>query len=335
MTLTGLAADQVYGVTISARNRAQVSSDADWARSSTVSARAVGEPSAPVAVRADRDRNTITVSWQAPADLGGATSATYSVWRQGTGTGATGCNAAGTRILNDQPSFSVTDSPPDDGTYTYVVVARNGYFCGASGSASSTSVTPPGAATGSVSVEQSDSFGNFDLRAGNLAAASGTADRYEYRVGGGAWRPVANGEFIASDAPSGRTLSVTFRACKTILLFSECGAESAPSSATPVSTRPAGAVCSVNQPLIVNDPLNGPDAAVAEDGNGMSIVFVTVAQGAGGPVETESRIDPATGRPWTRSSTVPETAASVRVTTTVDADGTSYTDPGSFTTSCS
>ncbi|MBD8659253.1 tandem-95 repeat protein [Frigoribacterium sp. CFBP 8754] len=329
VTLTGLAADQVYGVTISARNRAQVSSDADWARSSTVSARAVGTPSAPTSVRAEASRNSVTVSWQAPADLAGGASATYSVWRQPQGAGASGCSATGTPLLTDEARTSVTDTPPD-GTWSYVVVVRNGYFC-ASGSASSEAVTPPGQASGSVTVESSDQFGNFDLRAEGLAA-TGLVDRFQYRVGSGAWTDVPADRFLATDSPSGNTLSVAFRACRVGASRAECGTESSPTSATPVATRTAGAVCAVGQPLSVSDPVNGPDASVSATTVEFRLVTLDVL---GVPIASSWTTEGPDGVRYTRTSTVPSNADAVRVTTTVDADGTSYTDPGSFTTSCS
>jgi hypothetical protein len=329
ITLSGLAPNDVYGVTVSARNRAQVSSDVDWARSGVVSARAVGTPSAPTSIRAEGGRSAVTVSWQPPADLAGGSSATYSVWRQAQGAGANGCSATGTPVLTDDAGTSVTDTPPD-GTWSYVVVARNGYFC-SSGSATSESLTPPGQASGSVVVERSDDFGNFDLRADGLTA-SGVVDQYQYRVGDGAWTAVPADRFVATDSPSGRIVSVAFRACRVGATRSECGAESAATSATPVATRAAGAVCAVGQPLSVSDPVNGADASVT----GTTVQFRLVTLDVlGVPIASSWQDAGPDGVRYTRTSTVPSDADAVRVATTVAADGTSYQDPGWFTTSCS
>jgi hypothetical protein len=244
-TFTGVPGSQ-YSVRVYAKNRAQVSSEADWARSAAAPGTAVGTPG-PFSATATAIKNQVTVTWTA-SDAAGGTGVTYSVFRQsGTGSGAQGCSASGTPIASGITGTTVGDTPRDDGTYTYVVVSRNGLFC-TSASAASESVTPPGQASASVAVEQFGNEGLYKARVTSVSA-EGSPNLFQYRIGSGRWQDVDAGDFIESDAGDGVTMTLTFQACRVGATRNECGPQSDAVEATPVDTRATPTFCQVGEPL--------------------------------------------------------------------------------------
>jgi hypothetical protein len=244
-TFTGVPGSQ-YSVRVYAKNRAQVSSEADWARSGAAPGTAVGTPGA-FSATATAIKNQVTVTWTA-SDAAGGTGVTYSVFRQtGTGSGAQGCSASGTPVVSGTSGTTVGDAPRDDGTYTYVVVAKNGLFC-TSTSAASESVTPPGQASASVAVEQFGNEGLYKARVTSVSA-DGSPNLFQYRIGAGRWQDVEAGDFVSSDAGDGVTMTLTFQACRVGATRNECGPSSDAVKATPVDTRATPTFCQVGEPL--------------------------------------------------------------------------------------
>ena len=318
-----------YDVRVYAKNRAQVSSEADWARSGVARGTAVGTPGA-FSVTATAAANKATVRWDAP-DAAGGSFLRYSVYRQpGGGAPVQACATSGDRIVESTTATAIDDSSPE-GNYTYTVVASNGLFCSGA-SAGAQSITPPGKATGSVRVVSTGNTGLFKLQVDQVDAP-GTVDRYQYRVGDGAWSDVvSSGErTIARDAANGSTVSVTFRGCRAGATRVECGPASDAVSAVPLTTRAASAVCNVGQPLAVVDPRNASGAVLAS----MAVQFGFVTLDLPGlPPVVDWRSQDADGVAYTRTSEVPADAVGVRVVSTVEANGTTYDDPEYLETTC-
>jgi len=250
----GLTPGQQYTFRVFARNSAQVSSDADWARSDLAQASAFGPPgqTAPSAVvQAD---GTIRVSWS-PASAAGSAPVTYSLWRsEGTSTG-TDCSASRTKIA------SSASSPTDDKTaengkrYTYFVQADNTVFC----SASPTSVSSlPGKARGTVTIENNNNRDQFDVRVTNLGV-DGDADGvfYQAKFADKDWTTPSADGFVTSLADSsvyGRNASVILRACRA----SSCSnlTSDASQRVTPVQTVGTVDSCQPAGRLATTDPRN-------------------------------------------------------------------------------
>jgi hypothetical protein len=250
-SLSDLQAGSTYSVSVYAKNRAQVSSDADWARSGAVAAVAVGTPGT-FAVVAQATRNQVSISWNAP-DAAGATSLSYTVYRQQGSGGATGCRAAGERV-DGVSGTSVVDSVPA-GSYTYTVVTSNGVDC-SSATTTAESVTPPGAASASVTVEAYQGDSQYKVQAKGLRA-SGTVSTYQYDVNGTEnWRGVSDGEFIEVERPDGVSMDIRVRACAGTSRL-ECGEASPSVSVTPENTRVDVTSCQVGQKLTLSAAAGG------------------------------------------------------------------------------
>ena len=256
-TLSGLTPGAQYDIRVSARNLAQVSTDADWARSAPLRATAVGPPggTAPSAVlRAD---GSIVVSWSA-ADPQGAPGVRYAVRRVDAGGEVASCSGDGTVVADGAAPGVVDDTAKSGMRYTYVVEADNGVFC----STSVTSVASlPGVASGDVSIENSGAD-QFDVRVTGLAVAgdsSGVA--FQASVDGGAsWRAVPASGFVTSRADAsvyGRALTVVLRACRDDVCSTETSAPS--QSVTPVDTAATVLSCIPGSVPDVRRPVNaGP-----------------------------------------------------------------------------
>jgi hypothetical protein len=259
-----LANNNNYTVTVFARNSAQVTSAADWNRSS-VSVTTVGPPSQTaggVTAISDAATGDMQVTWGA-SDPNGRPSVTYRVTRFNAGaTAPTTCPNGGTAGV----SSPWTDTTAVDGHgYFYVISADNGLYCTPTVSATAISQTAPGQASGTASIADHSATGQFDIKAGSsFSVASGTATRYEYRLNGGGWAEVAAGQWLTSAADTsvyGTTVTVEYRGCRDAS-ENYCGAASAPISLTPVNTRAAIVSCQVGNVPNSTVPLNAGSPVV-------------------------------------------------------------------------
>jgi hypothetical protein len=251
-TLPDLQPKEEYAIAVYAKNRAQVSSEADWARSST-RAKAVGVPGA-FSATANASRNQVSLTWTA-ADGAGGPELTYSVYRQTPGdAGGQGCAAPGER-LGTVGGNSLVDQA-EDGNYIYRVVAFNGVFC-SSATTTAESITPPGKASATVAVEAYGDQGLYKARITGLAA-SGSVTSYQYQADGASPRPVREGDFIELDRPNGASMSITVQACAGNQR-SECGEPTAAVEVTPENTRVDVTSCQVGQKLTLSAAADGRD----------------------------------------------------------------------------
>ena len=241
-TFTGLPTATEFRVTVYARNGAQVSSDADWIRSTPRAATTVGPPTVPATAPAAASGldGKITVTWGAFGPNGGG-AVSYSLRRVVTGsTAPTTCTAP--TVTGVTSPWTEPRALADGTSYTYYVYADNGRYCSVASSGAAESKSPPGRPIGTVVLV--DRNGQKDVQVGAVVA-SGTVARYQYRVGGGAWASVSAGQWLTSvgnTAVYGAAQSVTFRACRDAT-DDYCGPESAPSVATPLNARSAITTC--------------------------------------------------------------------------------------------
>ena len=316
-TFTGLPTATEFPVTVYARNSAQVSSAADWNRSDVKRATTVGLPTAPAQAptAVSGTDGTITVTWGAFGANGGA-EPKYSVRR------SLSTDAAPSTCVSPTAtgvSSGWTDSGLDDGkVYTYYVFADNGRYCSVASTGSAESKLPPKAATGTADLVAHD--GQKDIQAGALSA-QGTVSRYEYRINGGAWAAVANGQWLTSAADTsvyGTPQTVTYRACRDATA-DYCGPESGAITATPLNARAAIISCT---PPFGDNPgsveLRAPSAGGTQD-----VTF-----------EASFNQPRAIGLPdwsdyaaYTNGAAVPPGTTGVRIKTTATAGGVAWEDP--------
>jgi hypothetical protein len=133
-------------------------------------------------------------------------------------------------------------------------------------SATAISLTSPGKASGSASIQDHAGSGQFDIQAGpSFSVASGTATKYQYRLNGtnGTWADVAAGQWLTSAADTsvyGTTVTVEYRGCRDAS-DGYCGLPSTAISLVPVNTRAAinscviGAVPSSTTPVNAGTPV--------------------------------------------------------------------------------
>jgi hypothetical protein len=210
----------------------------------------------------------------------------------------------------------------DGQTYTYVVYAYNGSYCTAVSSGPAISKSPPGPVSSDATavVEENGAGGQFDVRAkGRFAVDAGVAERFEYRLNGGAWAPVAAEQWLTSLANSavyGTPVSVEYRGCRDDSQV-YCGPASAPVTLTPANTRVTSVSCVKDGvlPLAVTEPFNNgvatsPRYEVKYIRDVLGVPIVDLEYSA----YTE---DP-----------VPSDAIGVRVKATVSVGGVTYVDPG-------
>jgi hypothetical protein len=317
-----LANDASYTVTVFARNSAQVLSDADWRRTSTM-VRTVGPPSVPksgpkAGINSDSGTGAITVTW-GESSPNGATGVTYSVGRVNGLASVPTCSTGPGKPFTDAGANGVTSgwvdtNAADGSTYTYFVYADNGIYCTAAATGPVESKRPSGKAAGTVSAVYRSS-GQYDLQVNGDLAASGIVSRFEYRLAGSStWLPVAAGDWLTSKADSsnyGVPTSVVFRACRDAT-SDYCGAESDPSVATPVDVRAGVSSCiadGVSVP-IVTAPLN------------LGSVTVTYSLAYNLPLVAVDPLDPVvyawSGYTYSDADPVPSDAIGVRIRATVD-----------------
>ncbi|MDI2097489.1 Ig-like domain-containing protein [Ruicaihuangia caeni] len=307
-----------YTVTVHARNGAHAGAE-EWRRGSAV-VRPVGPPSptepAPSAASLPDGSGRIVVQW-GPSRPNGAASVTYSVARFDAGAALPAACSPGSakpgQISGAAVSSGWVDSDTSDGAgYRYVVYSDNGLYCTVSASPPVESKRPPGEGRGSVSVQAHGDTGQFDVRVDALGVASGTAVRYEARLGGGAWRPVAVGDWLTSAADAsvyGVAQRVEIRGCRDSG-SQFCGAASSPMSVTPVNTRVASmTTCTPGELPVAAPPAN------ANSGQVTYRFSYADAQGVFGAFAFDER------------DRVPVGATQVRVRATVSLGGERYTDP--------
>ena len=260
VTIPGLPNDVVYTVAVYARNSAQVTTESDWNRTSTT-VHTVGPPTAPSPAPQATSATTgdIEVTWGASAPNGGG-AVSYDIARVDGSATPAGCSAVAP--IASGVSSPYTDTTAVDGeTYTYFIYASNGSYCTASGTGATISLEAPGATTGSASVAQHGSTGQFDILAGALSA-SGTVVKFQYLLSSdGTWRDLPADSYVtflgAPGATYGQAIDVSFRACRNDS-DSYCGPASATTTLTPVNARVTSASCvaSSGTAPIIDQPLN-------------------------------------------------------------------------------
>ena len=313
-TVGGLATNTEYSVVVFARNGAQVTSPADWRRSGVARVTTVGPPvaaGAPVATT--QPNGDIQVTWAA-FDPNGPSPVAYGVRRLQAGESAPSACVAPTAT---GVASGWTDTEGSDGaTYRYAVFADNGRYCTVSVSGEATSLSAPGQATGEAVVADNNGSGQFDLRAGALSVASGTAVRYEYRLNGGLWAAVAPGQWLTDGDPTlyGSAVGVQFRGCRDASQ-TFCGPESATTTLTPVSTRAGIAACLVGAPPAVAPPGN-----IGAGVSPVTVSYMFSYYTANNPSWSTFN--------FTETTPVPATALEVRVQATVNIGGVIRLDPG-------
>jgi len=316
VTIPGLTPDVVYTVVVHARNSAQVTRDSDWNRSSTT-VRAVGPPSAPSPAPQATSATTgdIEVTWGASLSNGGGT-VTYGIERVTGSATPSGCTPS---MATGATSPYIDTTAVDGETYTYLVYASNGSYCVATATGATVSLEAPGATTGSASVAQHGSTGQFDILAGDLSA-SGTVVKYQYLLSSdGTWRDLPADGFVTSlgapGATYGQAIDVSFRACRNDS-DSYCGPASATSTLTPVNTRVSSASCDASSggAPTVDQPLSTGAVTASYEVAYNQPILILDNWSAWGPA----------------SDPVPGDATEMRVRATVNG----YTDPGYGQFSC-
>ncbi len=254
-TIGGLDPDVDYTVEVYARNGAQVTSESDWNRSSTIG-HTIGVPGdpqpAPTAVSATN--GNIVVSW-GDSDPNGGGVVSYSVARVDGTASPTDCTTVAP--LATAVSSPWTDTTSIDGNdYSYFVYSDNGTYCSAAGTGAITSLSAPGVASGNATV-QYNGAGHFDIQADSLAA-SGTVTKFQYFLSSeGSWRDVPADDFLVdtSGAYYGQTIDVRFRACRDDS-NNYCGDPSSIVTVTPVNSRVTTATCVIGSPPTIETPAN-------------------------------------------------------------------------------
>ncbi|MCU1545452.1 MAG: fibronectin type protein, partial [Homoserinimonas sp.] len=329
---SGLQPNQDYAVTVHARNSADVS-EAEWNRSSPVTVKTVGAPSAVTGLAAvvHNAAGHVRVSWTGDADWNGAASGTYRIGRfdshdRNIPTDCTHGNYP--HAIPGATTNPWTDTDVSDGdTFVYVVYADNGLFCTPTTSGAVEVKETPGKATGTATVEQNGTTGQYDIRAGVITPA---AVRYQYQFNNaGAWRDVVPGQWLTSAEDAsvyGNPQTVTFRACRDAVVDDYCGAPSDGTTVTPVNSRATLTSCVVGSLPVSNDPRNGGSPTVT--------FWYSYNPGNGAGVHQQNG--------WTAYSTTepaPQPAAEdgttlVRVQAEVTYGAESYRDPGFAEGSC-
>ena len=248
-----LVNNATYSVSVFARNSAQVLSPADWRRT-TRNVTTVGPPvpdSPGPRATVDPDTGNIRVAW-GPSDPNGGSGVSYSIGRANGSVSTPSCDTGGGKPFESNGSNGAsvlspwTDTNADDGqTYTYFVYSDNGLFCTATAAGAVESKRRPGQASGTAEVAYSGN-GQYDIKANSdLAVASGTAERFQVRLNGGAWRDVSGEDWLTSRANTSfyaNPTTVTYRGCRDSS-DDYCGAESAGITLIPVNTRATVSSC--------------------------------------------------------------------------------------------
>jgi hypothetical protein len=323
--ISGLPTATTFTVAVYARNDAQVASEAEWQRGAASSpVTTVGPPrppaEAPSAV--NQPDGKIAVTWKA-FDANGGGTVTYGV-RRVTGTTAEASCATPPTVKGLTSTTWIDTATTDGETYTYVVYADNGSYCTAVSSGPAISKASPGPVSGSATAVieasgRSADSGQFDVRAkGPFAVDSGVAERFEYRLNGGGWAPVASEQWLTSLANSavyGTPVTVEYRGCRDDSQ-AYCGPASAAVTLVPVNTRVTTVSCVKDGvlPLAITEPFNNGAATSAR----YEVKYIRDVLGV--PV-ADPEFSAYTQDP------VPSDAIAVRVRATVSVGGATYVDP--------
>ncbi|WP_167047449.1 Ig-like domain-containing protein [Salinibacterium sp. ZJ454] len=318
----GLQPGASYDVTVYARNGAQVT-EADWRRSTAATVVAVGAPTAApgvTAATAADGSGAVTVTW-GDSSPNGAGAVTYSVGRVDGQAAAPACTPSSkpAEIVRGVGSGWTDSSAVDGREYTYFVYADNGFYCTTAATPPVVSMKAPGQASGDVDVQARGVSGRFDVRVadrGGLDVASGTAQKFQYRLGGGAWVDVPGDGWLTSaqnSAVYGGALGVEFRGCRDGT-DAYCGPASDAATATPVNTRANMQECTVGGAPVPIAPVNPAGVPTA-----IEYQYSYNQPGPGGN-DNWSGFSP--------SVAVPPGAIAVQVKATVTIGTDTWTDPG-------
>ena len=325
-TFTGLPTATEFTVRVYARNSAQVSSPADWVRSTEKKVTTVGLPIAPARAPAAVSglNGEITVTWDDFGANGGGV-VTYGVRRSATGSAApSSCSPANTTGAVS----GWTDSDLDDGrSYTYYIFASNGRYCSVASTGPAESKKPPGQASGKATLLARGDTGQLDAQATDLSA-SGIVDHFELSYNQVDTAAVVEGQWLTSAANTavyGSQLTVYFRACRDATA-SYCGPWSAPVIARPLNARAAIESCVVG---LDADP--GIVRVLAPTNGGVQTVSYEASfnQPLGGVIPDWGRF-----AAYTEGDPVPLGTTSVRIKATVSSGGDTWTDPGYVELDC-
>jgi hypothetical protein len=317
-TIGGLAAATTFGVAVYARNGAQVTSAADWQRSAAATVTTVGAPVAPAAAprSVNQPDGSIEVSWDAFGRNGGS-EIEYSVRRVSGAATATDCRAG--TIANDVSSPWTDTTPSDGGTYSYIVFASNGLYCTAVAGGVTESIAAPGQGLGTAAVQYSGN-GQYDVRVlDDLSVESGRAERYQYRIGDGAWKAVTEGQWLTAaggDTVYGKSLQVTFRGCREGG-DEYCGPASEASVVVPVTVRASVSSC-------VPDDENPPIIVKPANANMKSVTYALAYK-----LRDIHGVPEWTGFTYESDEPVPSNAIGVRIRATVVMGSGTYSEPDS------
>jgi len=252
VTISGLSPRSPYTVSVYARNRAQVTSEADWARRTAAPVTAVGGVEAATNVTATSSERQVAISWDA-VDPNGAAGVTYRVYRNAS---PAGCATSGLEITPRGGAAATTanDSVPADARYTYVVVADNGLFCSV-GTGETEAVSTPAVPTGiSVALARFGDDGLYKARVSGAASDNGVVVQFST---GGTWTDSGQPEFfIENDNGNGVPLTTQFRACRQGATKTVCSNATGGTTVTPVSAKADVTSCAVGQVLGLTIPSN-------------------------------------------------------------------------------
>ncbi|KQO64696.1 Ig-like domain-containing protein [Curtobacterium sp. Leaf261] len=339
VTFDGAQAGGQYTATVYARNNALVVSDADWNRTTSPSATAVGMPSTPtISVSGTPDgrgRTTVTLG-SAEQDWGGGPNQTLTIARFDPGTSIpSGCSTTG---ASAQFGNTGSDTVTADGEYQYVAYADNGLFCVASAPRGVTSFTPPGMPSAQVGLQdygsglggtkRTDDNGNVDVQVSGLTA-SGRVDHYIVTLSDGTVARVSGGSVGLTPSPSryGSSLAVSVSACRESS-DDYCTTNQDVGSVTPFTAHASSIAVDSAGTLSFAAPANSPALPTTYS------VYVCTATLLGLP-DCGTTYTDADGaqQPYKNGSTMPDGLRSVRVTATVTAGGADYVDQNPTTAS--
>ncbi|MFZ7088602.1 Ig-like domain-containing protein [Curtobacterium sp. RRHDQ10] len=320
----GLQPGGQYTATVYATNSALVVSDADWNRTTSSPAAAVGTPATPtitVTGTANGAGQTSVSARAAESDWAGGPATTFTIARFDPNTTVpSGCSTAGSS--KTFTGATVTDTVGGDGDYQYVAYADNGIFCTASTPQNVRSYTPPGTPTAEASIEnvggstgtwRSDDSGDFDVVV-QAFAATGSVDHYVVTLSDGSSLQTTGGKVVITPARYGAPLAVTVTACRTSTA-DYCTTNDAVGAVRPVTAR-IGSLSGASGTIAFADPVNSP--------SGTNTYAITVCSGPLG-LQCSAKHDDGTTA-WQKGDTLPTDWTSISVDTSVTIGDSNYVD---------
>lgn len=249
VTVGGLTSGAQYSAQVYATNSAQVSSTADWARSSAGAGTAVGAPTSvgDLSATSDSSSGNVTLNWSG-VGAQGASGITYSVARLDSSAPAPGgCSPSSqpSAIVTGLNATNYVDSTASEGaTYSYYVYADNGLFCSTSNVSTVRVLKAPGKATlgQAALVAGAPNSGYFDVQISGFGASGTTRSYWLYVDGVDTGRVVADGDKVTSQGDTSvynSRHSYAIKACR-LTTESFCGPVSDPISITPVDANATG-----------------------------------------------------------------------------------------------